>query len=117
MQTVIETKPKYIFEGSATYLIAGGFGGIGRSIARWMVNRGARHLVLLSRSGPSTEAAIEFLKELREQGACIETPLCDVTDAVALKAVVDRCGWTLPPLRGCIQASMIAKVRPAGWHG
>ena len=35
----------------STYLITGGLGGIGRSLARGLVARGARHLVLLGRRG------------------------------------------------------------------
>ena len=65
-------KPSYAFDENVTYLIVGGFGGLGRSAARWMVRRGARHLILVSRSGPKTEAAKELLVELRPSGAHIE---------------------------------------------
>ncbi|KAJ5813636.1 Lovastatin nonaketide synthase [Penicillium pulvis] len=36
---------------NASYILAGALGGIGRSIARWMVSRGAKQLIFLSRSG------------------------------------------------------------------
>lgn len=36
---------------------SGGLGGLGRSMARWMVRRGAKHLVLLSRTGGATKMA------------------------------------------------------------
>ena len=38
------------FRPDATYLITGGLGGIGLATARWLVSRGARHLVLVGRS-------------------------------------------------------------------
>ncbi|KAJ5273327.1 reducing type I polyketide synthase [Penicillium angulare] len=50
--TVFNSVPSYTLNPKATYVIAGGFGGIARRTARWMVERGARHLLLFSRSGP-----------------------------------------------------------------
>lgn len=49
-----------------------------------MVSRGAKNLVLLSRSGPHSEAAKELLQELKEHTTRVETPSCDVADAVSL---------------------------------
>ncbi|HEV2132108.1 MAG TPA: zinc-binding dehydrogenase, partial [Longimicrobiaceae bacterium] len=37
----------------ATYLITGGLGGVGLSVAQWLVEQGARSLVLVGRSAPS----------------------------------------------------------------
>ena len=108
VKTVVESKPTYSFEPNGAYVIAGGLGGIRRSIARWMVSRGARQLVLLSRSRPRTENVFEFLRELRDQGAHIETPVCDVTDLEALKSVLNQNREGKPMIKGCIQASMVA---------
>jgi NAD(P)-dependent dehydrogenase (short-subunit alcohol dehydrogenase family) len=91
-------------------VIAGGLGGLGRSIARWIVKRGARNLILLSRSGPKTESAKTLVKDLAAQGAHVTTPACDITNKLLLKAVLHNCTTTLPPVKGCIQASMVLKV-------
>ncbi len=55
------------FSSASTYLLVGGLGGLGRVLATWMVDRGARRLLFLSRSAesPSHEP---FLQELRSQG-------------------------------------------------
>ncbi|MFM7326651.1 MAG: KR domain-containing protein, partial [Nodosilinea sp.] len=42
-------------DAQATYLITGGTGGLGQHLAHWLVAQGARHLVLLSRRGPSAD--------------------------------------------------------------
>jgi NAD(P)-dependent dehydrogenase (short-subunit alcohol dehydrogenase family) len=64
----------YTFDAHSTYVIAGGLGGIGRSIARWMVSRGVRNLVLLSRSGVSTDARQNLIKEAEGAGChCCNT--------------------------------------------
>lgn len=94
----------------ATYLIAGGLGGLGRDMARWLVARGARYLILLSRSGPRTVEAQELLAEFQEQGAHAIAPVCDVSDAAALKTVLANASLTMPPIKGCIQASMVLTV-------
>ncbi|KAI9842656.1 MAG: Type I Iterative PKS [Sclerophora amabilis] len=107
--TVLDTKPAYHFNENATYVIAGGLGGLGRSVARWMASRGARHLILLSRSGPRTEAAFVLLEELRGNGVNVETPACDVTRAESLSAALAHSRVTMPPIKGCIQGTMILR--------
>ena len=103
-------KEAYRFSENFTYLIAGGLGGLGRSIARWMVHRGAKFLILLSRSGLKAEAAKEVVQELRFAGAHVETPACDISDAESLSAVLRDCATRAPPVKGCIQASMVLRV-------
>ena len=107
---MIETKPDYHFDQNSTYLIAGGLGGLGRSAARWMVNRGVKNLILLSRSGAQSTTAIALIKELKAKGAHVEAPACDVTQADMLRNALERCAETMPPVKGVIQGSMVLKV-------
>lgn len=107
---MIETKPNYSFDEHSSYVIAGGLGGLGRSAARWMVSRGVRHLILLSRSGAQTEAALALIEELKAKGAHAEAPACDVTKADMLRTVLERCAETMPPVKGVIQGSMVLNV-------
>ncbi|OLN83448.1 Lovastatin diketide synthase LovF 5 [Colletotrichum chlorophyti] len=100
-------KPISRFDSDASYVIAGGLGGLGRSVARWMASRGARHLILLSRRGPVDDAAKELVHELESVCDNVATPACDVTDAETLRKVITELSVTLPPIRGCIQGSMV----------
>lgn len=101
----------FVFDNDASYLIAGGLGGIGRSIARWLVRRGAKNLLLLSRSGPQgKEGAIALLNEMRENRIHVECPVCDIADARALPSVLRQYSETMPPIKGCFQASMVLRV-------
>lgn len=105
------TPQSYNLDPNASYLIAGGLGGLGRSIARWMVSRGAMNLILLSRSGGSSETASAFLKELREQGVIVEAPPCNVADTIAVQAALKHCASRdMPPVKGCVQGSMVLRV-------
>lgn len=106
--TTIRPKPTHgIFPAAATYVLAGGFGGIGRSIARWMADRGARNLLILSRAGPQTPEAHSLMEELQGAGLTIYAPACDITDQQALERVLSEFRLIVPPIRGCIQASMV----------
>ena len=109
--TSLQTRPTYQFDGSASYLIAGGLGGLDRSIARWMVGRGAQHLILLSRSGPQTSAVKGLVGELVEMGVQVEAPACDVTDMELLKNFLKEYSKKFIPIKGCIQGSMVLRVR------
>jgi short-subunit dehydrogenase len=110
MQQVVPSfEPTYTLDTRATYVIAGGLGGLGRSIAQWMVGRSAKHLILLSRSEVHSTAAAAFLASLEEQGIDVATPPCDVGDRESLRNALKQCHH-MPPIKGCIQASMVLKV-------
>lgn len=104
------TQPTWYFDANAAYVITGGLGGLGRSVARWMMGRGAKHMMLLSRSGPKTEAAQVLLQELKANGVNVVAPPCDISDEVTLVSVISRYSSFLPPIKGCIQGSMVLKV-------
>ncbi|KAI1099763.1 polyketide synthase PksD [Jackrogersella minutella] len=95
------------FDGNAAYLVAAGLGGVGRSVLRWMASRGARQLIVPSRSGAASEAAIEVVSDLTRQGVNIVTPKCDVTDISSLQRVLEECGQVMGPIRGCVNATMV----------
>ncbi|KAI0181683.1 putative polyketide synthase [Hypoxylon sp. FL1284] len=103
----MKRQPTSQLDPRATYLISGGLGGLGRSMSRWLVGRGARYLILLSRSGPRTLEAAELLSEFEKMGVRAEAPPCDVSDREALRAVLASCSKTMPPIKGCIQASAV----------
>ncbi|KAL9074826.1 MAG: hypothetical protein Q9161_001964 [Pseudevernia consocians] len=109
VHTVLETKPDYQFGSESSYLIAGGLGGLGRSAARWMASRGARNLILLSRSGARSKAALSLVEELTMQGICVKALACDVADAISLSTTLMSCAETMPPIRGVIQGAMVLR--------
>ncbi|PKK54328.1 hypothetical protein CI102_1058 [Trichoderma harzianum] len=98
-----------MLERDATYLIIGGTGGLGRSITRRMVRRGARHIILLSRSGKVTDDLSKLMKESRKLGASIYVVPCDVADEKSVQALVEELQEDLPPIRGIIHAAMVLR--------
>jgi acyl transferase domain-containing protein/NADPH:quinone reductase-like Zn-dependent oxidoreductase/short-subunit dehydrogenase len=98
---VVLTLPETGVRAEATYLITGGLGGLGLAVARRLVERGARHLALLSRSAPGPEAAA-VLRELEGAGAAVRVIRADVSQAAEVRAALDRIGAEMPPLRGIV---------------
>ncbi|MEU5929966.1 SDR family NAD(P)-dependent oxidoreductase [Streptomyces antimycoticus] len=71
-----------------TVLVTGGTGGLGGEVARWLVRKGAEHLVLTSRRGPEAPGAAELREELEKLGARVTVAACDVADREQLAAVL-----------------------------
>jgi acyl transferase domain-containing protein/NADP-dependent 3-hydroxy acid dehydrogenase YdfG/acyl carrier protein len=68
-------------DAEAAYVISGGFGGFGIAVAGYFVARGARHIVLIGRSGATSEAARQQIAAWRVQGVAIREALVDITNA------------------------------------
>ena len=87
------------FSADGAFLITGGLGGLGLLVARWLVERGVRHLALVSRHEP-TDAARAALEECERAGAKALVCLADVTDGEALAVALAEVERSLPPVSG-----------------
>ncbi|MGE5514808.1 MAG: SDR family NAD(P)-dependent oxidoreductase [Bacteroidota bacterium] len=85
-----------LLDPDATYWVTGGLGGLGRIFAGWLVERGARHVVL---SGRSAVAADD--PRLTALGPHVRYATCDMADGVA----VAQLAASLAPLKGVIHAA------------
>jgi NADPH:quinone reductase-like Zn-dependent oxidoreductase/NAD(P)-dependent dehydrogenase (short-subunit alcohol dehydrogenase family)/acyl carrier protein len=94
----------------AAYLITGGLGGLGLSVARWMVERGARHLALVGRSDPPT-AARAAIRAMEEAGAEVHALQADVARPEDVADLLARIEARMPPLRGVVHAAAVLDDR------
>lgn len=101
-----EEREQNLFCSDGTYLITGGLGGVGLRTAQWMVEQGARHLVLLGRREAS-EAVTATLTTLRATGVNIRTMQVDVSQEQQLASALDRIRRELPPLRGVFHSAVV----------
>lgn len=99
--------PKMRLNPDATYLVTGGLSGFGRATVDWLVERGARHLALVSRSGLAATGATLQLAALRAQGVNARAFACDVADRAALTSLLDEIAHAMPALRGVVHAAMV----------
>ncbi len=91
----------------ATYLITGGTDGFGLATARRLARRGARNLLLVSRSGIKSQLAQSEVDRLRAEGVRVVTAKVDVANAKELKTCISEHCASLPPLRGVVHAAAV----------
>lgn len=95
-----------LLAADATYLITGGLGALGLSVARWMIEQGARNLVLMGRD-TGREQAQQTVRELQSQGARVVVEQGDVAYRPDLARVLARIDSSMPPLKGVVHAAGI----------
>jgi len=88
----------------ATYLVVGGLGGLGPSVAAWLARTGARHVALMGRSGVHEEAK-ERLSALEKAGVAIRVLQGDVTRRDDVRRALQEIRASMPPLRGVIHSA------------
>lgn len=93
-------------DAAGTYIVTGGLGGFGLATAEWLAAKGARHLLLLSRRGATTEEAETGIARLEALGATVAARACDVTDAKVLGAALEEARQT-GPIRGIVHAATV----------
>ncbi|ERS99538.1 hypothetical protein HMPREF1624_04742 [Sporothrix schenckii ATCC 58251] len=90
---------------SATYLLVGGLGGLGRSIAEHLVRCGAKHIAFFSRSGANSEVAQAFLSKLHAAGIYARAFTADICNGEQLAVAIKKVQAAMPSIRGAIQCA------------
>ena len=88
-------------KADGTYLITGGLGGLGLKLATWLVEQGARHIVLIGRRAASPTAR-QQIEGLETAGAKIVVTQADITEHAQVQKVLVEITESLPPLRGIV---------------
>jgi hypothetical protein len=79
-------------------------------MARWMVTKGARHIVLVSRSGSVTGKVKDLVDEVAAVGASIVVRRCNVAIRSEVDDLVNTGLEGLPPVRGVVHGTMVLRV-------
>jgi acyl transferase domain-containing protein/acyl carrier protein/phospholipid N-methyltransferase len=90
-------------QADGTYLITGGLGGLGLLVAEWLVQQGAKCLVLISRH--ESEAATQQIQSWKQAGIEVVKALIDVAEQSQLVQLLTTLEQSLPPIRGIIHAA------------
>ncbi|KAE8373903.1 hypothetical protein BDV26DRAFT_296514 [Aspergillus bertholletiae] len=108
---VVPTKAAGKVSSEASYLIVGGSGGLAQSAAHWLVGRGAKNLVLVSRSAGTSNGVAALAAKLMAAGCRRALPIsCDIANAEDLDRAIDKCAEAgLPPIRGVIHAAFVLR--------
>lgn len=99
----------FALKADATYLITGGTRGIGLNLAYWMIENGARNIVLLGRSGGSNPEVKKLLEKYEGTDVTVRALACDVGSREQVVKVVDSI-QDLPPIRGVVHSALLLSV-------
>lgn len=92
-------------DSESTHVITGGLGGLGLAVARTLVERGARHLALVSRRGAPNDSARAAIAELESLGAEVAVLTADVASADEVSRLLETIASRMPPLAGIVHAA------------
>ncbi|KAJ5338978.1 hypothetical protein N7452_005706 [Penicillium brevicompactum] len=108
VKVVTRPPPLALARDDATYLISGGLGGIGRAIASWFIENGAKNVVLVSRNATKHDETPKLLEEAQAAGCRLLIRDCDVSDEQRLLSLLQECSNAgLPTIRGAITGAMV----------
>lgn len=105
-ETVQKREPQYLGLSSGVYLVVGGIGGFGLAAADWLAKRGASHVALCSRRGIPDDETLTAMAKWNAAGVASSVHACDVTNEVALGALLDKLRST-GPIKGIVHAAMV----------
>ncbi|MDE5090068.1 MAG: SDR family NAD(P)-dependent oxidoreductase, partial [Trichodesmium sp. St16_bin2-tuft] len=88
----------------SSYLITGGLGALGLHTAQWLVEKGAKNIVLTGRR-PPTEKVSESIKKLEETGCQVRVLLGDVSVEADIGKILEQIQTSMPTLKGIIHAA------------
>ncbi|KAL9107802.1 MAG: hypothetical protein Q9227_007317 [Pyrenula ochraceoflavens] len=107
---VVEPRPKLTqLKPDATYIVVGGFGGLGKQVVSWMADRGTSNIVAFSRSGKIDAESQTLISKLKMIGTSVSVMKCDVASTASLRETIAHIQSTMPPIRGAIQSAMVLR--------
>lgn len=76
---MISAIPRTYMDPKKSYVLVGGLGGFGMELTNWLITRGAKFIVLVSRSGIRTGYQALCVRRWRESGVKVAISTADVT--------------------------------------
>jgi hypothetical protein len=96
------------FRDDRSYLLVGGFGGLGKAAAMWLAERGAGSIIFLSRSASAQAAAnANLLLELDALGCSVQIVTGSVTDITTVDNLVANAA---KPIAGVLHLPIVSMV-------
>ncbi|KAJ5180470.1 hypothetical protein N7492_003680 [Penicillium capsulatum] len=109
VKAVVPKTSSSLLKSNASYILIGGTGGLGRSMARWMSSKGARNIVLVSRSASINERLQALIDELAVDGTRITVKPCNVSSRQSVETLIKEDMKDLPPVRGVVHGAMVLR--------
>ncbi|XP_031841485.2 fatty acid synthase 1 [Nomia melanderi] len=93
---IVAAIPRTYMNPDKSYILVGGLGGFGTELAEWMINRGAKHLILTSRSGIRNGFQAMCVRRWREEGVIIKISTADATTLAGARQLIKESNEIAP---------------------
>ena len=103
----VDQDAEFQIVADAWYLVTGGTSGFGLAVAGDLVRKGARHIMLLSRSGKVSDENTGALDRMREKGAEIRICKADTSSCGSMDTIFDEIRKQALPLKGIIHSATV----------
>ncbi|XP_046659342.1 fatty acid synthase isoform X2 [Homalodisca vitripennis] len=100
--------PRTYMNPEKSYILAGGLGGFGLELANWMITRGAKKIVLTSRSGVKTGYQSLCVRRWREQNIQVFVSTADVTNPKGAEQLIKE-ATKLGPVGGIFNLAVVLR--------
>lgn len=97
-----------LFSADKTYLLCGMTGDLGISVSLWMVDNGARNIVLTSWDPSVSPSVLDYLAR---KDATVRPMAVDITNMASLRAAHANIKSSMPPIGGVMNAAMVLRDR------
>ncbi|XP_058792836.1 fatty acid synthase [Phymastichus coffea] len=95
-QKTVASIPRTYMNPDKSYILIGGLGGFGLELANWLISRGAKHIVLTSRSGVRTGYQSLCIRRWRSNGINVMISTEDVTTATGAEKLIKTTNKSAP---------------------
>jgi NADPH:quinone reductase-like Zn-dependent oxidoreductase/short-subunit dehydrogenase/acyl carrier protein len=106
-----QNKTDNLFNPNASYMVTGGLNGIGLKLTEWLVENGARHLILIGRSSPNTLAQQTISRLYEDFGVDVQILQASVSDEIKMKSILQN-DMSLYPIKGIFHLAGIIEDAP-----
>ncbi|RFU78083.1 lovastatin diketide synthase [Trichoderma arundinaceum] len=100
-------RPLSLDNKKATYLVVGGVSGISGAIISWMISKGAKNIVAVSRNVEGNPNAVSLIQDAEERGCNLQLRNCDVSSEDGFAKFLQQISTSLPPIRGVVHAAAV----------
>ncbi|RYP80178.1 hypothetical protein DL769_002591 [Monosporascus sp. CRB-8-3] len=122
VQSTRPKAPALRLQREGTYVIGGGLGDLGKKMGRFLAEKGAGHIVALTRRDADAvaqqPAVVEVQKAISKLGGTLHVVQCDIGDENSARGAADKLAHLgLPPVKGVIQSATVLRDHPLEYMG
>ncbi|RDW68951.1 type I polyketide synthase [Aspergillus mulundensis] len=101
-----------LFRADASYMVVDAVGKLGIAVAVWMVEKGARNIILVTHYGITDAVSKDTIEVRKSKDVNFVSKTVDISDADSVAALAADLADTAPPIRGVIHVATAVKHVP-----